>query len=222
MALSKEQVREYLSEAGVDREHMSSAVEKIINGHLTSIDALREEISELKKSSEQNKNAVKELEDAKKELGELKKKVKDDEKAREGKDYDKLKKEFDDYKAEQIRKAERQAKEAAYKEILKDAGIPERHFEKILKYSPVDEVELDEKGKIKTAKDIMKSVKEDWGDHIETMQTQGAEIQNPPENNGGKKMTNEEIYKRDEHGRFILTAAERQKAIAENMEQNNS
>lgn len=213
--------RKTLVAMGIDAEK----IEQLIEMNAESVAGLKDRIAELeeegKKASKYKKDAES-LASVQKELDDLKAKVEADTKEREGKDYDKLKKEFDDYKAEQIRKAERQAKETAYKAILKDAGIPERHFEKILKYSPVDEVELDEKGKIKTAKDIMKSIKEEWGDHIETTQTQGADIQNPPENNGGKKMTNDEIYKRDEHGRFVLTAAERQKVIAENMEQNNS
>ena len=43
MALTKAQVKEILSTAGVDADHMSDAVEKILAGHTASIDALREE-----------------------------------------------------------------------------------------------------------------------------------------------------------------------------------
>lgn len=43
MALSKAKVREILSEAGVDSDHMTAAVESIIDGHTASISALREE-----------------------------------------------------------------------------------------------------------------------------------------------------------------------------------
>lgn len=175
--------RKELTSMGIEAE----TIERLIQMNAESTSWLKDRIAELeeegKKASKYKKDAES-LKDVQKELDELKAKVEADTKEREGKDYDKLKKEFDDYKAEQVRKAERQAKEAAYKEILKDAGIPERHFEKILKYSPVDEVELDEKGKIKTEKEIMKSVKEEWGDHIETTQTQGAEIQSPPNNTG--------------------------------------
>ena len=215
MALKKSQVREILSSAGVDSEHMSETVEKIMAGHLASVEALREENAELKESQKDYES----LKTAKKELDELKAKVEADTKEREGKDYDKLKEEFDNYKKEQQAKETRSAKEKAYTEILKDAGIPEKHFAKILKYSDVDGVEFDEKGKVKGKSDILKSIREEWSDHIETTQTQGAVIQNPPENNGGNKMTIQDIYKRGEDGQFILNSAERQKAIAENMEQ---
>lgn len=209
--------RKELTSMGIEAD----TIERLIQMNAESTSWLKDRIAELeeegKKASKYKKDAEN-LKEVQKELDELKTKVEADTKEREGKDYDKLKKEFDDYKEEQVRKAERQAKETAYKAILKDAGIPERHFEKILKYSPVDEVELDEKGKIKTAKDIMKAVKEEWGDHIETTQTQGAEIQNPPENTGRSgKMTRGDIFKRDDKGNFVLSSSEREKAIAENM-----
>lgn len=41
MALTNEQVREILTAAGVDEDHMKSAQEKIISGHLESVNALR-------------------------------------------------------------------------------------------------------------------------------------------------------------------------------------
>lgn len=127
--------------------------------------------------------------------------------------YDNLKSEFDNYKQEQVKQAEHHEKEAAYKELLRDAGIPERHMSKILKYSDVDSVELDEHGKIKTAKELLKEIKEEWSDHIEQRNTQGAQTATPPANSGGTVKSREEIYARDESGRFKLNASERQKAL---------
>lgn len=198
----------------------AETVERLVEMNSKSVAFLKDRIAELEeegKKASQYKKDAENLKNVQKELDELKAKVEADTKEREGKDYEKLKKEFDEYKAEQERKAERQAKETAYMEILKDAGIPEKHWKKILKYSDVDGVELDDKGKVKTAKEILKSVKEEWSDHIETTQTQGAEIQTPPSNNGGTKMTKSEIFKRDEKGNFVLSSDEREKAIAENM-----
>ena len=48
MALTKAQVREILSAAGVTSEHMSDAVDKIIDSHLTSLNALREYVAKYK------------------------------------------------------------------------------------------------------------------------------------------------------------------------------
>lgn len=204
MALS----RKFLTAMGIGAEQ----IEQIIEAHTETVTGLKQQITdlgeELSKAKETNTADSGRLKDVQKELDTLKAQVAKDEKAREGKDYDALKQEFEDYKAEVKRKAERAAKEEAYKSILKDAGIPERHFAKILKYSDVDGVELDDKGEITTRKEILKAVKDEWGDHITTEEKQGAESHNPPA--GGKPTkTKEEIMQ-------IKDSAERQKAIAEN------
>ena len=210
MSLSKAKVREILSAANVDADHMDEAVKAIIDGNVTSIEALREEIASLKESVAKYKEEAGKLPGVQKELDTLKEQIATDAKNREGKDYDKLKEEFDNYKTEVENKAVRTAKEAAYKEILKDAGIPEKHYAKILKYSDVDGVELDDNGKIKGAGEILKSIKDEWSDHIEQSGTKGADVQTPPESNGNGK-TKAEIM-------AIKDTKERQAAIAENPE----
>lgn len=183
MALTKAQVREILSTAGVDGEHMSDAVEAIINGHTASIEALREERDTYKANAET----------ATKELNELKEVTKNGEKSPYKAKYEAaveekeaLQREFDQYKNDQTAKETHAAKEKAYREILKDAGIPEKHFAKVLKYSDVDGVELDEDGKIKTAKDLLDNIKSEWSDHIESTAVEGAKTETPPANTGGE------------------------------------
>lgn len=200
MALTRKQ----LSAMGIEAEK----IEQIIEAHTETVSGLKDQITKLEGDLSKAKEEAGKLAAVQKDLDTLQAQVAEDEKAREGKDYNALKQEFDDYKAEVKRKAERTAKEDAYKAILKDAGIPERHFAKILKYSDVDGVELDDKGEIKAKKDILKAVKEEWSDHITTEETQGTESHNPPA--GGKPAkTKEEIMN-------IKDSAERQKAIAEN------
>lgn len=200
MALTRKQ----LSAMGIEAEK----IEQIIEAHTETVSGLKDQITKLESDLSKAKEEAGKLAAVQKDLDTLQAQVAEDEKAREGKDYDALKQQFDDYKAEVKRKAERTAKEDAYKAILKDAGIPERHFAKILKYSDVDGVELDDKGEIKAKKDILKAVKEEWSDHITTEETQGTESHNPPA--GGKPTkTKEEIMN-------IKDSAERQKAIAEN------
>ena len=197
--------RKMLSAMEIDADKVS----QIIDGHAETVTALQEEIDKAKGETAKYKAEAEKLSGVQKELNDLKAKVEADAKEREGKDYDALKKEYDDYKAEVQRQAVRAGKEAAYREILKDAGIPERHFAKILKYSDVDGVELDDKGKIKTAKDILKAVKEEWADHIETTTVTGASTETPPANTTGTAKTREEIM-------AIKDRNERQQAISEN------
>ena len=202
MALTRKQ----LSAMGIEAEK----IEQIIEAHTETVSGLKDQITKLENDLAEAKGEAGKLTGVQKELEDLKAQVAEDAKAREGKDYDALKQQFDEYKAEVKRKAEHTAKENAYRTILKDAGIPERHHDKILKYSDVDGVELDDKGEIKTKKDILKAVKEEWSDHIPTEETQGVEVQHP--------LTNGKPHKTKEEIMAIKDAAERQAAIAENAE----
>lgn len=196
--------RKALSAMGLESEKIDS----IINMHTETVDDLKGQIETLEKEVKTYKASAGKLEETEKELKTLKEQVEADAKNREGKDYDKLKEEFDGYKREVENKAVRASKEAAYKDILKDAGIPEKHFAKVLKYSDVDGVELDDNGKIKDAKELLKSIKDEWSDHIETSDKKGADVQTPPANTGSGK-TKEEIMN-------IKDTAERQQAMIEN------
>lgn len=204
MALTKAQVREILSAAGVDSEHMSDAVEKIIDGHVASVNALREEIDNLKVETGKLADVQKELDAAKTELSKSqndKWEVK----------YKAIKEDFEKFKSEQSQKESRAAKESAYRALLKSAGVSDKRIDSVLKVSDVDGVELNEKGEITDAEDRLKSIKEEWADFIETVQVQGAVTPNPPVNTGGGAMTRDDIMK-------IPDAVERQQKIAENIE----
>lgn len=194
MALTKAQVREILSEAGADAEKIADACQKILDGHVATIEALKEERDTLKKEIEQNKADLEEFEKLKANSG----------------DIESLRKEYDDFKASVEAEKVRAKKETAYKEILKDCGIPDRHFPKILKYSDVDGIEFDDEGKVKGADEIRKAIEAEWGDHKETASVEGVKTATPPSNDGSKTtMTKEQI-------RAIPDATARQKAMMEN------
>lgn len=208
MALS----RKYLSALGIEADK----IDQIIEAHTDSLEGIKAERDKYKEQIDNGKNDVdakaKELADTRKELEDLKKQVETDAKKREGKDYDKLKKEFDDYKAEQEAKATRAAKESALKELLTDMKMSDKGSKQVLKWMGVADIELDEDGKIKDASNLRKSIKEDWGDYIQSEGAKGADTSTPPENNGGKKYsTKEEIMN-------IKNRDERQQAISENHE----
>lgn len=209
MALTKVKVREILSTAGVDADHMSEAVNAIIDGHVASIDALREENSNLKAELKTANEKADKLDGVQKELDDLKKQNEDDAKA--GKDYDALKKKFDDYKAEINARDTKAAKEKALRDILKDLNISDKGAALVLKYQNFDGIELEDGGKIKGADDLRKSLKEDWGDYIVKSEKKGAETATPPGGNGGSKG-----YKTKEDIINIKDRAERQQAIADN------
>lgn len=115
------------------------------------------------------------------------------------------------YRAEIAAKETLAAKQTAYRGLLADANIAEKYRDKVLKYTDFDAVELDEKGKLKGAAALLRAVKEEWPEYVET-DMEGSTVQppNPPANNGSGARTREDILK-------IEDAGERQQAIAEEL-----
>ena len=201
MALTKAQVREILSAAGVTSENMSEAVDKIIDGHVTSVNALREDIAKYKADAEKLPTVQKELDDMKANTNDSWKEK-----------HDKLKGEFDTYKKDVEAKETHSKKVEAYKAILKDANLSEKGIEKAIKYAEWDKIELEADGKLKSASDHIKAAKEEWAEYVTTTTTTGAKTSTPPANNGGKTgKTKEEIM-------AIRDPAVRQAEIAKNPE----
>lgn len=133
-------------------------------------------------------------------------------------EYDKLKAEYDDYKGEIQAKATKQAKEHAFREVLKAQNVANDWIDTIIQASSadIDGVELDKDGKISNTDKIADGVKTKWAKCIETTTVKGAKFENPPKNGGNSKMTKADIYKKDENGRYVLSTEERQKALVEN------
>ena len=195
--------RKMLKAMGIEEEK----IDQIIEAHSETVDSLKADRDSYKEDAEKLKDVQKELDDLK---------AKGDDGWKEK--HDRLKAEFDQYKNDVQEKETKAAKEAAYRAILKDANLSEKGIEKAVKYADWDKIELGEDGKLKGANDHIRAVREEWAEYVTTTTTTGAKTSTPPANNGGAKMTKAEIYAKDEHGRYKLSTAERQKALAENPE----
>lgn len=193
MALTREFIRKLAKESDV--ELPKEFIDGIIREHTTARDAYAEE---------QVKDALAKQPETK------------DENVKDSEEYKTLDKAFKDYRAEVAAKETKAAKEAAYRNILKDANLSEKGIEKAIKYAEWDKIELEADGKLKGASDHIKAVKEEWAEYVTTTTTTGAKTSTPPANNGGAKLTKVDIYKKDERGRYVMSASERQKALAEN------
>jgi hypothetical protein len=131
--------------------------------------------------------------------------------------YEALKEDFDTYKRDVSAKETKATRENAYRALLKEAGVSEKRIDKVLKVSDIDNLEMDEDGKFKDADKLIKDIKEEWSDFIVSSGTKGATVTTPPANVNGGKISRAEIFKKDEHGKYVLSTAERQKAIAESL-----
>lgn len=204
MAFSIKQIKAKLQEFGVPAEQLDTAAEYICSAHKTDLDAIKEQRDTLQKS-------VETLTEAKKELDALKAQPNDGYKER----YEKIKADFEKFKSDTAAEKSLAAKKAAYTELCKDAGLSERGVEKALKYADWNAVDLDDAGKVKDATNHIKTIKEDWAEYVSAVTTQGVRTANPPANSGKSPMTRDEIYKRDDHGRFVLDATQRQAALSQ-------
>lgn len=173
MALSKAKIREILSKAGVESENMADAVDKITDGHVASIEALKEERDSYKADAEK-------LADVQKELDDLKQTVDTDNGFE--KKYDDLKKEYDDYKHAQSEAAAKKAKDDAYRALLKEIGVVEKRIDSVMKVTSLDDLKLDKDGKLENLDTLKESAKNEWSDFIGKPDTKGAGENNPPAN----------------------------------------
>ena len=157
---------------GIDEEK----IDEIIAMHTETVDGLKADVAKYKTEAEKAVDLSKELETAKTDLENERKeswKVK----------YDALKEEYDGYKADQESKAAHSAKEAAYKELLKAAGVSEKRLASVLKVSDVDSITLDDSGAVIDADKLTEGIKSEWADFIVSQETKGAETATPPANN---------------------------------------
>ena len=175
-------------------------VDSIIEMHTETVDGLKA----YKADAEKLPGVQKELDDLKKQVSENKDDGWKDK-------HDAVKKEFDDYKAAQTAKDTKAAKEAAYRALLKEAGVNEKRIDAVLRVTDLDKIEL-ENGTVKGADTVRDAIKTEWAEFITTAGQSGAGMTNPPAGGGntvpGSK-TKDEIL-------AIKDGAARRQAMLEN------
>ena len=192
--------RKFLSALGIEADK----VDEIINAHTEVTDAIKAERDGYKEKADKLVGVQKELDDLK---AAAEKDGKDPFKVK----YEAIKEEFENYKKDVSAKETKASKTAAYRELLKKAGVSEKRIDAVLKVSDVDGIELDKDGKIKDEDAKLTAIKTEWADFISTNTQTGAQTSNPPAGSGKTYKTKEEIF-------AIKDTAERQKAIYDNKE----
>lgn len=164
--------RKFLAALGIEAEK----VDEIITAH-------QETLADVKAERDKYKEDADKLADVQKELDTLK--------AAQGADtpykekYEKEHKDFEDYKAGVEAKELKAKKNAAIKNLFKDAGMAEKYLDAVLKIYDVDSVELDKDGNVKDADSRKATVKEQYPEFIETQGSKGADVNKPPKGSGG-------------------------------------
>ena len=176
--------RSMLKAMGIEDEK----IEQIMEAHGETVEALKAQRDQYKADAEKLPEIQKQLEKAQTALeaaGKDSYKVK----------YEAIKEELEGFKAEQAAKETKAAKEGAYRELLKAAGISDKRIPAILKVSDFDSIELDDKGQIKGADKLTESIKSEWADFISTSTTRRVQTATPPATNPQRNYTPAEISK---------------------------
>lgn len=166
--------RKFLKAMGIEEEK----IEEIITAHTDVTDALKADRDKYKADAEKLPSVQKLYDDLKKEVEE-----KGDDSYKEK--YEKEHKDFEDYKASIDAEKLNTKKVAAYKALLKKAGIKEKIIDLIVKGTSMDDIELDDNDEIKEADTRLDNVKKEYADYIVTTKDEGEDPETPPGGNGG-------------------------------------
>ena len=179
----------------------------IIEAHAETVDGLKDKLKTAEEKAEK-------LDGVQKELDGLKAKGGDDWKDK----YEKEHNAFETYKKDQTAKETKAAKESAVRAYFEGKNITGGNLNIAMRGAKdeINGLELDADGKIKDTAALDALVGGEYAALVVTTQTRGANTATPPAGNGGSKLTRADIYKKDDHGRYVMSTAERQKALAEN------
>lgn len=184
-------------------------VDTIIEAHTDTVEGLKADIAKYKPEAEKYATAQREL-DALKEAGDGGYKAK----------YENEKKAFADFKAGITAKEAKAAKEKAVRAYFEGKNITGNNLELAMRGcgEEVSALEMDGE-KIKDTSSLDALLNGTFKGLISSTEKAGSNVTTPPTNNGGR-MSRADIYKKDDKGRYVLSTAERQKALAESMANN--
>lgn len=182
---------------------------QIIALHLAVVDPLKDDVARYKADADK-------LTDVQKELDGLKANNGDDYKTK----YETEHSAFEDFKKSVQAEKDNAVKTDLVRAYFEGKGITGKNLD-IAMRGAVKEIESAKlaDGKLSDTAELDALLKGDFAGLVVTTTPHGASTQNPPSNGGGGKLSRADIYKKDEHGRYVLSTAERQKALAESLQQ---
>ena len=186
-------------------------VDTIIEAHTETVDGLKADVSRYKADAGKLADVQKELDDLKA-AGDSGYKSK----------YEKEHSDFEAFQSNITAKETKAAKEKAVRAFFESKNITGANLDLAMRGCGEEMAALELDGeKIKDTKALDALVDGTYKGLVSTTQTHGANPANPPANTGGAK-TREDIYKKDDKGRYVMSTAERQKALADLMASENN
>lgn len=181
-------------------------IDTIVEAHSETVDALKEKLKAAEEKAAEFDDVKAKLDDALKNNGEDYKKK-----------YDDVKKEFSDYKASVEKEKSDTAKREAVKAYFESKGITGANLEIAIRGArdEIEAVEMDGE-KIKSTKAFDDLIAGTYKGLIVTEEQKGAAVSTPIAQTKAVTLTKEEIYKKDEHGKYVHDSAERQRMLIQN------
>lgn len=161
--------RAMLKGMGLTDEQVTAIVEE----HTAVLTAIKEERDKYKADAEKLPSIQKELDNLKTSGGDWEKKYNDEHTA------------FEAYKKDLEDKAKVEAVKNAYKALLKEAKVGDKHIDSILRVTDFSAMKLDKEGKLTDSDKLTEGIKKDWSGFITTTETKGSNPATPPEGGGG-------------------------------------
>ena len=164
--------RKYLASLGLENDK----IDAIIETHTEVTDALKADITKYKTEVDKIPALEKQVKEAEQHKADAEKYKKD---------YEAEKSAHDKLKSDNAAQAETAKKTAALKKLLKDSGYHEKGLDKIVKYTDLNSLELDENGNFKNAEKITADIESEWGEYKGKTEKFEHVPDNPPNNGGG-------------------------------------
>ena len=161
--------RSMLKGMGLTEEQVSA----IIDEHTNVTSALKDDIKKYKDDAEKLAEVQKELDELKTGQGDWEKKYNDEHKA------------FETYKSDIAAKETMNSIKSAYKKLLTDCKVGDKHINSIIGVTDFSEMKLDKDGNLEGLDDLRKVITDKWSGFISSEGTKGADVDNPPGDDGG-------------------------------------
>lgn len=198
--------RKFLEAMGLEE----AKIQAIIDEHDKTVNGLKELRDKYKADADKLADVQKKLDDLQNKGGEDWQKK-----------YSDLDQMFKDYKAEVAGKEKSEKVKAAYTKLLEAANIDGKRVDAILRVTDFKDMKLGDDGKLENADKLTEDIKSEWSAFVTTTKTEGAKVETPPNNQTKTTMSRNEIFAKDEHGRYKMSTTERQRAIAESLNATN-
>lgn len=164
--------RAMLKGMGLTEEQVSAIIEE----HTSVTSALKDQVKQFKADAEKLPDVEKELEELKKDTSasDWEKKFNDEHTA------------FEEYKSKISEKEKSEKIKSAYKKLLADCKVGDKHIDSIIRVTDFSKMTIAEDGTLNDADKLTESIKSDWSGFISTKEIKGADVDNPPGDEGGE------------------------------------